>query len=67
MKATMDMIRAIRAAATVKTSRNFYSFFADRIVQAFSRNDLVDAIEHLAKSVNCDVQYVAGEKTARFI
>lgn len=67
MKATIDVIKRLRDTTGLKVNRNFGGFFADRLVQAFSRPNLVDAIEHLAKSLDSGVEYVGGKKTAAFM
>lgn len=69
MKATLEVIRRLRDTATIVDSYDsrFPQFFHGRLVQAFSRPTLIDAIEHLAASLGSSVQYVGGEKVAAFM
>lgn len=66
-RATFDMIRRIKQTAQIKVGRNFESFFADRIIQAFSEPTLLDAVERLARIVDADVSYIGGQKMAAFM
>lgn len=52
LKATIDMIRAVAAASTIKTKRNFTDFLADRIVQASAEQSLLSAMERLSGLVD---------------
>lgn len=67
LKATLDMVRRLKGATSMKVNRNFEGFFADRIVQSFSRPTLLDSIEHLAKAVDASIEFVGGKITAQFM
>lgn len=67
MKATLDIIRRLRDATGLKVNRNFGGFFADRLVQAMSRATLLDAVEHLAQSLDAQIEYIGGAKIAPFV
>jgi len=67
LRATTDMMRAVKRASGMKVSRNFEGFFADRIIQAASQPALAEFVERLAQSVDVSVEYVGGKKTAAFV
>jgi len=67
MKATIEILRRLRDTAGQKTSRNFGGYFADRLVRAMSQSTLVDAVEQLAQSMDCSIEYVGGQKLAAFL
>ncbi len=67
LQATFDFLRRIKSTAAVKTGRHFDGFFADRIVQAASEPTLLAAMERLAKTVDAQVEYIGGAKTAAFL
>lgn len=67
MNATLDLIRRLRDTTALKVNRNFGGFFADRLVQAFGRPTLIDAVEHLAQSLDAQIEYIGGAKVAAFI
>lgn len=48
-------------------NRSFGGFFADRLVQALSRPTLIDAIEHLAQSLDAGTEFIGGKKIAPFL
>jgi len=59
-KTTMDMLRAVSRAATLKISRNWADYLADQLVKASGRASLLSAVETLAESVQADVEYVGN-------
>ena len=67
MRSTLDIIRRLRDTTALKVNRSFGGFFADRLVQALSRPTLVDAIEHLAQSLDAQIEYIGGAKIAPFL
>jgi len=67
MKATLDIIRRLRDTTGLKVNRSFGGFFADRLVQAMSRATLLDAVEHLAQSLDAGIEYIGGAKIAPFM
>ncbi|ODU10096.1 MAG: hypothetical protein ABS84_04295 [Rubrivivax sp. SCN 71-131] len=67
MKATLDIIRRLRDTTGLKVNRSFGGFFADRLVQAMSRATLLDAVEHLAQSLDAQIEYIGGAKIAPFV
>src|SRR5690242_4032134 len=67
VRATFDMLRKVKSTSGIKVGRNFESFFADRIIQAFSDPTLLDAIERLTRIVDADISYIGGEKVAAFM
>lgn len=67
LHAALDICRALKSATGIKVSRHFEGFFADRLVQSFAQPTLLDAVEHLAKSLDAGTEYVGGQRTAAFI
>ena len=67
MKAPLDIIRRLRDTTGLKVNRSFGGFFADRLVQAMSRATLLDAVEHLAQSLDAGIEYIGGAKIAPFV
>lgn len=67
MKATIEIIRRLRDSTGMKVNRNFSGFFADRLTRAFNSPTLIDAVEELAQSLNCSVEYIGGAKLAAFV
>lgn len=67
LRASMDMIRALKSSSGIKVGRNFEGFFADRILHAVSAPTLLDAMEALAKGLNSSIEYVGGKRTAAFM
>jgi len=67
MKATIEIIRSITAAAGHEPRRSFGSYIADRLVRAVSQPTLVDAVERFAQSINASVEYVGGKRLAAFM
>jgi len=67
LQATLDMVRAISRAATMKTHRGFTDFLADRIVQATTQPSLLSMVERLAALLNTELQYVGGKSIAAFM
>lgn len=67
MKATIEIIRRLRDSTGMKVNRNFSGFFADRLTRAFNSPTLIDAVEELARSLNCSVEYIGGAKLAAFV
>jgi hypothetical protein len=67
MKATLDLIRRLRDTTGLKVNRSFGGFFADRLVQALSRPTLIDAVEHLAQSLDAGIEFIGGAKIAPFL
>jgi len=67
MKATIEIIRRLRDNTGMKVNRNFAGFFADRLTRAFNSPTLIDAVEELAQSLNCSVEYIGGAKLAAFV
>ncbi len=67
MKATIEMFRRLRDTTGHKVNRNFGGFFADRMTRAFSRENLTDAMEELAQSLDSSIEYVGGKKLAAFL
>ena len=66
-KATMDMLRAVSRAASLKISRNWADYLADQIVKASGRASLLSAVETLAESVQADVEYVSNPIKVNFM
>lgn len=67
MKATIQMFRRLRQTSRIKTNRNLEGFFAERMMRAFSRASLVDAMEELSQSLDSSTEYVGGRVLAEFI
>lgn len=67
MKATIEIIRRLRDSTGMKVNRNFSEFFADRLTRALNSPTLIDAVEELAQSLNCSVEYIGGAKLAAFV
>lgn len=67
LRATLDICRALKGASGIKVNRHFDGFFADRLIQAFAQPSLIDAVEHLAKSLDASVEFVGGARTAAFL
>ena len=67
IRKTFDMIRSLKKASGIKVSRNFEGFFADRIVHAVTEPTLLDAIERLAKGLDASIEYVGGDRVAKFM
>lgn len=65
--ATIEMLRGLKQASRRKVSRNFEAYFADRVLEAFTEASLVGAIERMAVSIDADVEYVGGKRTAAFM
>lgn len=67
MRATIEMFRRLRDTTAHKINRNFGGFFADRMTRAFGRENLVDAMEELAQSMDSSIEYVGAAKLAAFL
>lgn len=67
IKATFDMMRAMKQASGIKVSRHFDGFFSDRIVHAVTEPTLLDAMERLAKGLNVSIEYIGGANTVAFM
>jgi len=67
LEATLALARALGRASTMKTSRSFQSFFGDRFCQSITQATLMDAMEHLARSLDSSLEYVGQSKLANFI
>lgn len=59
----INMIKEVKNATGMKVNRHFEGFFTDRIVQSFAQPTLIDAIEHLCKTVNVSMEYISGKQT----
>jgi len=67
LKVTLDMIKSISRASSIKVNRNFRDFFSDRIIQALSQPTLLSAMETLAASVDVDLKFLNGETVSSFV
>lgn len=66
-KATLDVIRSLRSASSIKVNRNFDGFFADRLMQAVGEPTLLAAVNRLAMLLDAEVEYVGGARTAALL
>lgn len=67
LNVTINIIRSIKSASTIKVNRHFEDFFSDRIIQSFSQPTLIDSIEHLIKSVDASMQHINQNDFAEFM
>jgi hypothetical protein len=63
----IDVVRAIRMASQMKTSRNLDGFFADRLVQALNEPTLLAFVEKLVKVMDASVELIGGARTAALV
>lgn len=65
--ATMDMLRAVKKASSIKVNRNFDGFFADRLVQCLAEPSLLAVVERLSRAMDVQIEYIGGGQAAHFI
>ena len=61
------MLRATRRSTGIKVNRNFEAFFADRIVQACTQPTMLDAVEHLMRSMDVAQEYIGRNVFAQYM
>ena len=64
---TVEMLKQIKIASTIKTRRNFMDFFGDRLRQAVNEPTLLKTIETLQKLLAVEVAYLGKDRVKKFI
>lgn len=63
LRTMIDVVRAIRMASQIKTSRSTDGFFADRLIQALNEPTLLAVVERLVKVMDASVEFLGGART----
>lgn len=64
---TIEMLKQIKIASTIKTRRNFMDFFGDRLRQAVNEPTLLKTIEVFQKLLAVEVTYLGKDRIKKFI